>query len=135
MISSTAEYALRAIVYLAQHSRNGRVAAADVAAALDIPANYLGKILHELARSRVLDSTRGKRGGFCLAAPPDEIPLSRVVSLFDDLGNGAKCLLGRPECSDVQPCAAHAQWKVVSEQVNNFFRHTTVGDLLDQGRD
>ena len=134
MISSTAEYALRAIVYLAQHSRNGRVAAADVASTLGIPANYLGKILHELARSGVLNSTRGKLGGFSLAEPPDEIPLSRVVALFDDIGNGSKCLLGRPECSDVHPCAAHARWKVVSDQVNRFFHETTVGDLLSDGK-
>jgi Rrf2 family protein len=135
MISSTAEYALRAIVYLAQHARNGRVPAAEVAANLGIPANYLGKILHELARAGVLKSTRGKNGGFSLATSEDKLSLYRVVSLFDDLGNGSKCLLGRPECSDLHPCDAHARWKSVSEQVNRFFQETTVGDLLGGEKD
>lgn len=130
VLSSTAEYALRAIIYLAQNATNGRVAAADVSEALGIPANYLGKILHELARAGILSSSRGKRGGFALAVAPDRLPLLRVVSLFDRVGHEPRCLLGRAECSDDSPCAAHQRWRGVSEQVTSFFRNTTVADLL-----
>jgi Rrf2 family protein len=101
-----------------------------VSAALDIPANYLGKILHELARSGILNSTRGKRGGFTLAVPAGRLSLLTVVSLFDDFSDESRCLLGRPTCSDHSPCSAHAGWKVVSQQVTAFLTETTVGDLL-----
>ena len=109
ILSGTAEYALRAIIYLAQHAGDGRVPAAEVSEALEIPGNYLGKILHELSRAGILDSTRGKHGGFTLAVAPNRLSLLRVVSLFDHVGDKPQCLLGRAECSDHSPCAAHGR--------------------------
>jgi len=132
ILSSTAEYALRAILYLAERGANGPVPAAEVSAALKIPPNYLGKILHELARSKILTSSRGKRGGFVLAVKPDRLPLLKVVSLFDDFSQERRCLLGRNRCNDHNPCLVHDRWRDVSEQVTTFFRETTVGDLLKQ---
>ncbi len=134
ILSSTAEYALRAVLYLAERGDNGPVPAAEVSAALKIPPNYLGKILHELARSKILTSARGKRGGFTLAVKPDRLPLLKVVSLFDDFSQERRCLLGRSRCNDQHPCLVHDRWRDVSEQVTNFFRETTVGDLLKQSQ-
>jgi Rrf2 family protein len=106
------------------------VPATDVSSALDIPPNYLGKILHVLARSNVLTSSRGKHGGFELAISPDELSILQVVSLFDRFGGEPTCLLGRSQCTDHQPCAAHQGWKSVSEQILAFFHETTVSDLM-----
>ena len=133
ILSGTAEYALRAILYLAERGENGPVPAAEVSAALKIPPNYLGKILHELARSKILTSSRGKRGGFILAVKPDRLPLLKVVSLFDDFSQERRCLLSRNRCNDQNPCLVHDRWSDVSQQVTTFFRETTVGDLLKQG--
>ncbi len=135
ILSSTAEYALRAILYLAERGDNGPVPAAEVSAALKIPPNYLGKILHELARSKILTSSRGKRGGFILAIKPDRLQLLRVVSLFDDFSQERRCLLGRNRCNEQSPCLVHDRWRGVSEQVTAFFQETTVGDLLKESQD
>ena len=67
MLSSTAEYALRAVLYVAQHAAGGPVRVSEIASALKLPQNYLSKILHELTKSGILVSTRGKHGGFQLA--------------------------------------------------------------------
>ena len=67
MLSRTSQYALRAILYLADQPVERSVRAIDVAENLDVPANYLSKILHTLARSGLLISERGPRGGFRLA--------------------------------------------------------------------
>jgi Rrf2 family protein len=93
----------------------------------------MGKILHELARSGVLKSARGKRGGFELAVSPHKLPLLSVVAPFDNLGADRKCLLGRTECSDSDPCAAHERWGDVSQRIDEFFRVTTVADVLESG--
>jgi len=131
MLSHTAEYALRAVLYLAQGEDADRfVQVGEIAPALRIPRNYLSKILHLLARQGVLVSTRGRLGGFRLAAPPDRLCLATVVSPFGSLGETRHCLLGRPECSDRTACAAHARWKDVAERVAAFFRETTVAELL-----
>lgn len=133
MLSQTAEYALRAVLHLAQHSSHRPVRVGEMATALRIPHNYLSKILHQLARAGVLLSLRGKAGGFRLAVPPDRLPLSAVVMPFDRVDDRRRCLLGRPQCSDRTACAAHTRWKEVADTVAQFFRDTTVADLLEHG--
>lgn len=130
MISKTAEYALRAVLFLARRPDDRLVRATDVAEGLGVPANYLSKILHTLARDGILVSERGPNGGFGLAVPAQGIPLSRVVELFDDLGPRQECLLGRPRCRDDDPCVAHTRWKETFDRVTEFFRETMVADLL-----
>jgi Rrf2 family protein len=133
MLSQTAEYALRTILFIAQRSKAaGPVQTEAIAEALDIPRNYLSKILHRLAQEGVLKSTRGRGGGFVLSRPADQMPLIDVVGLFDQIAPGRQCLLGRPVCSDAHACDAHASWKDVSERVAHFFRETSVGDLLGE---
>ena len=130
MLSGTAQYALRAVLHLAAHPDDAPIAAANIAAALDIPDNYLGKILYQLSRQGILHSLRGKHGGFSLAVPPEELSLLQVVEPFDQIGERRSCLLGQPECSDGEPCAAHHRWKEVAQEVEAFFRDTTAADLL-----
>jgi Rrf2 family protein len=130
MLSQTAEYALRAVLTIAQQPKGAPVGANRLAAVLAIPQNYLSKTLHQLARAGVLDSTRGKLGGFRLARPADRISLLDVVTPFDDVTGRRTCLMGRPVCSDQNSCAAHARWKDVAERTAQFFSETTVADLL-----
>lgn len=130
MLSQTAEYALRAVLYLAEHADQGTVRVGEMAHALRIPQNYLSKILHRLARAGVLASTRGKTGGFQLAVAADRLRLYEIVAPFDRLDERRRCLLGRPQCSDRTACAAHSRWKDVADTVAAFFRETTVAELL-----
>jgi Rrf2 family protein len=129
MLSQTAEYALRAVLYIAADSSGQPVRVAEMAAELAIPQNYLSKILHLLARNGALTSVRGKHGGFRLAVAPERLTLYRVVGLFDRVDDRRRCLLGRPQCSDRTACAAHTRWKDVAERLVTFFRETTVADL------
>jgi Rrf2 family protein len=130
MLSQTAEYALRAVLYVAEHG-DRLVPVSEMAEALRIPRNYLSKIVHALAHARVLESTRGKAGGFCLAAAPNRLYVVQVVAPFDNVGQTRHCLLGRPQCSDRTACAAHTRWKDVAERVAAFFRETTVAELME----
>ncbi len=130
MLSGTAEYALRAVVHLARQPPGATVRADDLAQAVDVPRNYLGKVLHELVRGGVLRSSRGKRGGFQLAIAPDALSLLEIVSLFDRLDGQRRCLLGRAECSDLAPCPMHHRWKATSDQIARFFKETTIGDVI-----
>ena len=130
MLSQTAEYALRAVLALAAEPEGPPLGAARLAGMLRIPQNYLSKTLHQLARAGVLESNRGKLGGFRLARAANRITLLEVVSPFDDVSGRRVCLLGRPECSDHTACTAHRRWKAVAERTAAFFRETTLADLL-----
>jgi Rrf2 family protein len=131
MLSTTAEYALRAVLHIAEVAGEGSVPVERIAEALNQPRNYLSKILHTLVRPGVLESTRGPRGGFRLAVPAEELTLLDVVRVFDPLDERRSCLLGRPFCSDVNPCPVHHRWKDVAERAAAFFRDTTVAEVLE----
>ncbi len=132
MISKTAEYALRALLHLAREAADRPLRSSQIAEALGVPSNYLSKILHSLARDRILVSERGPRGGFRLARPAQELSLAEVLGPFDAHTTRRFCLLGRPECSDETACPVHDRWKEVSEPVARFFQDTTLGDLLGE---
>jgi Rrf2 family protein len=128
LLSHTGEYALRAVIHLAEHADQGPLRVGDIADALDVPQNYLSKVLHVLARKRILRSTRGPQGGFILRRHADRLSLAEVVAPFDPIED--RCLLIRRQCSETDPCTAHHEWKQVAMRVRGFFRETTIGDLL-----
>jgi Rrf2 family protein len=128
ILTQTAEYALQATTLLAQ--QDGAVVEVGILAdTLRVPRNYLSKTLSQLTRAGILESVRGKRGGFRLARPAAEITILQVVEPFDSLTETRRCLLGQPVCSDRNACPAHKNWKSIGERVVRFFRRTTVADL------
>lgn len=133
ILSQTAVYAVKATLYLAEAPGDGPVTVEDIAGALDVPRNYLSKILGALSHSGVLTSSRGRSGGFALARPAESVCLAEVIAPFDDLGAATACLLGNERCNDLAPCAAHAHWKAISAAVRDFLDGTSVHDLTRGG--
>ena len=129
-LPQTAEYALRAVYFIAEAAEDAPVGVEAIAAATKIPRNYLSKTLYQLVGAGVLSSTRGPRGGFWLAKLPSRIALAEIIRPFLP-PEGRVCVLGRATCSDAAPCAAHERWKAVAQPMRGFFAHTTVADLVD----
>jgi Rrf2 family protein len=129
MISQTAEYAIRALAYIAANGSGRRVLAREISKELAVPANYLSKILHHLARSRVLASARGASGGFELAVDPETVTLLDVVKLFDGTATRRECFLGQAVCSDENPCHVHHRWKPVITAYLDFLAEMTLAEM------
>lgn len=128
LLTRTSQYAIRAAIHLA--GRNGRASqVGEIAEALDLPRNYLSKILHRLARAGVLASERGRSGGFRLAVDPAALSLERIVEPVEPGVGARRCLLGRAECRDADPCPVHERWRELSERIGVFLRETTLADL------
>jgi Rrf2 family protein len=123
---------LRAVLYIARQSGGDPIRASEIADTLEVPSNYLSKILHTLARSGVLKSERGPRGGFRLARSGDELVLADLLEALDPSVLRADCLLGNSDCSDHTACAVHIRWKQVREPVCRFFRETTLADVAER---
>ncbi len=128
MLSRTSEYALRAVIHLAQHEADWPVSGARIAESTGIPPKYLSKILGDLARVGILNSSPGKTGGFRLGRPAKQLTLSEVLAPFEQFEH-RRCPFGNQECSDVNPCLAHDQWKKVIETEQRFLLKTTVHDI------
>ncbi|RKY20238.1 MAG: Rrf2 family transcriptional regulator [Planctomycetota bacterium] len=108
--SATVEYAIRAMAHIATLEPGTRILARDLADATDVPRQFLGKILHRLARADLLDSAKGRGGGFRFARPAGEIEVVDVVAALDGLDTTNRCVLGLDECNDEQPCPLHDEW-------------------------
>jgi Rrf2 family protein len=128
MLSQTVEYALRALLYIAQQAPR-YVPVAEAATAVDAPRNYLGKVLSQLTREGFLKSTRGPSGGFRLAAGARIRSLS-VLTTLSGTPRPRRCLLGTGPCGEDRHCVVHARWAPVMTASADFFATTTLDDLL-----
>jgi Rrf2 family transcriptional regulator, iron-sulfur cluster assembly transcription factor len=130
MLNQSAEYALRATLYMAHSGAARAYKATAISDALNLPANYLSKIMHELVRARVLTSVRGPRGGYSLAIPPAKLTLDRIVGPFQDVEHRRACLMADRACDHAHPCAAHQQWEKLRDTLATQLRNTTLAAML-----
>ncbi len=125
----TAEYAVRAVAFIASTYGGAPVRVRDVARATAIPGNYLSKILNNLGRVGLLHSVRGPSGGFSLAIPPQHISLGTIVEIFSG-DDRQQCILGGGRCGERSQCSAHKLWLPVATQVREFLDNTTIDQLV-----
>jgi Rrf2 family protein len=128
-LSSTAQQAIHAVVYIAATGGDGPVRVGDVARALGCPRNYLSKTLHGLVRAGVLRSVRGPRGGFRLSDAPERLTLARIIAPFEPIDDRPSLVGGRSR-PDLRPAAALTRWTRLAKRVDEFFATTTVAGLL-----
>ena len=136
MLSITSQYALRALSYLARQS--GRAALGrDLAESVEIPANYLSKVLLTLRNAGLVDTTRGSGGGYRLGRPVNEIHLIDVVELFDEVSRTKPCcFLGRTRmCSETIPCTAHSTWRGLQASYLGFLVSTPLSAIAGKPGD
>jgi Rrf2 family protein len=130
MLSSTSDYAVRAILVLAQAEPGRTVRADEIARATASPANYLAKTLNALAKAGIVTSARGPLGGFTLALASNDLTLARIVDCFEESRPNTRCLLGTRPCDSRHPCRAHERWTAVQTARRAVLADTTVADLL-----
>ena len=134
MISQTAEYALRAVVYLAKSrawEEAGTIASQttqQIAAATSVPPSYLSKVLQNLARAGLITSQRGLGGGFSLAKTAEEMTIYEVVMAVDTIPRIRKCPLGLEAHS--QLCPLHRRLDEAAALIEAQFRATNIAELL-----
>lgn len=127
MFSQTVEYALRAMMYLA--GLDGEpVTSERIAGSTRVPPRYLSKVMRDLVRGGLVDSYRGRGGGFVLAAPPAEITILDVVSSVEPIQRIHKCPLDNPDHS--QLCPLHRRLDDALGQIECSLRQTTLAQML-----
>jgi Rrf2 family transcriptional regulator, nitric oxide-sensitive transcriptional repressor len=136
MLSTTSQYALRALCHLARQSGEA-VLGRDLAQSVEIPANYLSKVLLTLRNAGLVDTSRGSGGGYRLRKPADEIYLIDVVELFEDVSRTKpSCFLGRTRvCSETTPCTAHSTLRGLLAAYSNFLTSTPLSAIAGQPND
>ncbi|MCR9115374.1 MAG: Rrf2 family transcriptional regulator [bacterium] len=133
MFSQTTEYALRAIVWLAEHN-NGPVGGQSIAEGTQAPPTFLAKILQSLVRAGLITSRRGVGGGFELNQPPSDLTVLDVVNAVDPIRRYKDCPLGL-KTHKKRRCSMHASLDEALQKTEEVLSATTIVDILqDQSR-
>lgn len=132
MISQTAEYALRAIVYLAD--QDAPRTTAQIAETTKVPAGYLAKVMQSLSRAGFVKSQRGLNGGFTLASDPHELSILAVVNAVDPIQRFPECPLGIANHGR-RLCPLHHRLDQAAAMVEKAFGETMVAELLAVSRE
>jgi len=106
----------------------------SIAAAENIPLDYLQKILARLAHKRMLQSKKGYSGGFALRVPPERVRLLDIMRVFNGLAAYERCACGLGMCSDDMPCGLHNTWKVLRARIMSYLAHNTIASLAAVNR-
>jgi Rrf2 family transcriptional regulator, iron-sulfur cluster assembly transcription factor len=135
MLSNTCKYAIRALIYLGKYSEEGtRIGIKKISSDLTIPTPFLGKILQNLVKQKILVSTKGPNGGFGLGKKADDISLYDIVKIVDGEDFFKNCLIGLQPCAthaeSGKPCPVHMRFGPIREQLCKFYQETTIAGIL-----
>jgi Rrf2 family protein len=128
MFTQTAEYALRAVVSLADSSGEP-MTTQQIASVTQVPLDYLSKVMQALGRGGLVESQRGKHGGFRLARPANRLTILDVLNAVDPLPRIRRCPLHLKGHAR-QLCPLHRKLDDAVSSMEKAFADTKVSDLL-----
>ena len=131
-LTQTAEYALRAMAWIATQSPRDPVLARDLSAGTQIPVQYLSKILRRLVLAGILESRKGRGGGFMLARAPDRIFFKDVLVAINVYPREDRCAFGWGACDPAHPCPLHGSWSKMSEEFQEWASTTTFANAHER---
>jgi Rrf2 family iron-sulfur cluster assembly transcriptional regulator len=131
LLSQTAEYALRAMAWLATVPGGEPVRAVDLSRSTGIPTHYLSKVLRRLVLANLLESQKGQGGGFSLARAPGEIAFIDILSAIDAYPTQGRCAFGWGECDSEDPCPLHHSWSNLNEQIRQWASGTSLKEIAN----
>ena len=137
MLSKRAKYAIKALLALAKHGREEPMRIADLAREEHIPAKFLELILLVLKHQGILQSRKGKGGGYLLARDPKDIYLGQIVRMFDGPLAPVPCAsqtayVPCADCPDEAVCGVHLAMKAVRDATARVLDGTSLAGLSGQ---
>ncbi len=132
IFSKKCEYGLQAVLYLAAHVELEVIPADEIARKLNIPKEFVSKILQSLTESGIVASKKGKAGGFYLAKHPQKIKLIDIVAAIDGLSIFNSCVLGFPDCNPDNPCPLHDKWGTLRSNAYNMLTDETLDHFKEK---
>ncbi len=133
-VSRRVEYALRAMIFLAQQSGGGRVSFKEIASHEHIPSEYLAKILKDLVAAGLILSKRGAAGGYCLAKAAEGVSFLDIIEAADSPVALNFCTEMGGGCDNDSCCAMYSIWQDAEDAMRNVFRRSVLSDLARRHR-
>lgn len=133
-ISTKGRYALRIMLDLAQHSNQGPVALREISERQNITPKYMESIISLLLRDNLVQSLRGKAGGYKLTREPSEYPLYEILSTAEGRLAPVHCLaMDENECPIRERCLTIPVWEGLHKVIEDYLSSLTLDTLIKQG--
>lgn len=129
-ISTKSRYGTRVMINLAEAYGQGYVFLKDIAKKENIPEKYLEKILSILRSKKLVNSARGKKGGYALNKPPEEITVKNIVETLETNFTFSECLNAPGICFKNKSCVTRSIWKNIDLKIKEMMDNMTLEDIL-----
>jgi len=130
-ISTKGRYGLRAMLDIAMHAHNGLpVFLSDIAKRQDISPKYLEQIFATLHGAGLINTVRGRKGGYLLSRSPDKIRLKEIITVLEGPCALVDCVANQATCARAEKCAARDIWSLLSNKVDELLSGFTLADLV-----
>ncbi len=134
-VTSKGRYALRVMLDLARHRGEGTISLKTVAERQDISQKYLEGIIGSLRRAGLVDSARGKEGGYVLAREPEDCTAWEILACTEDSLAPVACIRdGSAECSRAEKCPTLPMWQELDGLTRRYLESVTLRDLMSGER-
>lgn len=131
-ISTKTRYGLRALIDLAAHSNGTPVLLKEIAGREEISTRYLENIFTKLRSAGILESCKGRGGGFYLAKNPENISILDIMEALDENTSFTRCIDFPSWCRKSGTCISREVWKKLNNQVRNSLALITIDSLVKE---
>jgi Rrf2 family protein len=132
-LTRAGEYAVRTVLYLANKDRHQVVGRLEIAKEMDIPAQFLSKIMQQLSRAGLLEIVQGSKGGMRLRVLPDEVSLLDVVEAVEGEIFLNDCIMSPASCRRSPQCSVHKVWEHARNQLRKCLAEASFSRLMADG--
>lgn len=133
MFSKACEYAIRALIYIAQKTEHGgKVGTKEISKGIASPEHFIAKILQDLSRKGLVESTKGPNGGFFIGEDSKKHTLADIVNAVDGDFLFTGCALGLKSCSEKRPCPLHDEFKAIRTKMHDMLKSASVGEFNEE---
>ncbi|HMW38563.1 MAG: Rrf2 family transcriptional regulator [Saprospiraceae bacterium] len=133
MFSKTCEYAIRAMIFVAQKSTDEtRVGIKEIASGTQAPEHFIAKIMQELSRKKIVKSIKGPNGGFFMTKEDLSQSIADIVKAIDGESIYSDCVLGLKACSEKNPCPLHDDYKEIKRNLLTLIEGNTISEFRDK---
>ncbi|MDT4332683.1 Fe-S cluster assembly transcriptional regulator IscR [Methylomonas sp. MED-D] len=130
-LTTKGRYAVTAMLDLAYHSQSNPVTLTDIATRQTISLSYLEQLFARLRKAGMVKGVRGPGGGYTLSRNAREINIADIIEAVDEPVDSTKCG-GKANCHNDQPCLTHDLWMGLSEQIREYLKEISLGQLLER---
>lgn len=131
-LSTRGRYGLRTLIDIVLHQKDGPVPLHEIAGRQGISVKYLWQVLNPLRNAGYIQVTRGARGGYRLAFPPEDITLFDIVSTIEGPVAIVGCVDDAADCPRKDKCTANMVWADINEKLSDILKAVTLAEIVER---